>query len=284
MSDDDEGLRNIPEEWERIRSIRRFRELFHGRFSDRESETIVDHFDGDMHHSVSFALEASQAEIQNVLGNHGWHVVEYVRQRQVMQDVARRNEISAEIRQFSCEQCDHMWWRKVPTRKPVSRCNTCRNRFDPLPCDKEWGWAKFICPNCGNEFNQFGAMDVSLLRNMQGQMLHGTSKCLCFGAGCYPPTLVEPTEIMPPIRRPSRNVVHCSAYNCFRRYHPNPDEPIIPVCVHPASLRRVPVNVLVPAANHVSTGSTVKTFLTQDELAAPYIPYEPSLADIDGSD
>ncbi|KAH3713445.1 hypothetical protein DPMN_073238 [Dreissena polymorpha] len=180
-----------------------------------------------------------------------------------------------------------MWWRKVPTRKPVSRCNKCRSRYDPLPRDKEWGWAKFICPNCGNEFHHFGAMDVRQLRNMHGQMLHGKSKCLCFGAGCYPPSLVEPTEILPPIRRPERRIrngVHCSAYNCFRRYPPNPDEPIIPVCVHPASLRRVPVNVLVPAANHVSTGSTVKTFLTQDELAAPYIPYEPSLADIDGSD
>lgn len=33
--------------------------------------------------------------------------------------------------------------------------------------------------------------------------------------------------------------------------------------------------------SHVSTGSTVKTFLTQDDLAPPYSPYEPSMADID---
>lgn len=56
-------------------------------------------------------------------------------------------------------------------------------------------------------------------------------------------------------------------------------EPIILVCVHPLSLQlQVPGD---GSESHVSTGSTVKTFLTQDDLAPPYSPYEPSMADID---
>lgn len=58
-------------------------------------------------------------------------------------------------------------------------------------------------------------------------------------------------------------------------------QPLVPVCVHPRSLQK---NVLELSSSHVSTGSTVKTFLTQDELAPPHAPYEPSLADIDEGD
>jgi len=54
-------------------------------------------------------------------------------------------------------------------------------------------------------------------------------------------------------------------------------EPVVPVCVHPRSLDG---RVLEPSQMHVSTGSTVKTFLTQDELMSPYDEYEPSLATI----
>jgi len=54
-------------------------------------------------------------------------------------------------------------------------------------------------------------------------------------------------------------------------------EPVVPVCVHPRSLNG---RVLEPSKGHVSTGSTVKTFLTQDELMSPCDEYEPSLATI----
>ena len=52
---------------------------------------------------------------------------------------------------------------------------------------------------------------------------------------------------------------------------------MVPVCVHPRSIGG---RVLEPSQVHASTGSTVKTFLTQDELMSPYDEYEPSLSTI----
>ena len=49
------------------------------------------------------------------------------------------------------------------------------------------------------------------------------------------------------------------------------------ICVHPKSLRQ---KVVEPSNPHGSTGSTVKTFLTQDNLITES-EYVPSLADID---
>ncbi|XP_052250846.1 shiftless antiviral inhibitor of ribosomal frameshifting protein homolog isoform X5 [Dreissena polymorpha] len=280
--------------------IARFLKLSSGRFSNDEAEILVDHFAGDVTQAVAFILQASPNEIKEILGAERWFIVEHVRKDRVLQNVARRNEISAEFRQFSCRACNLMWWRQVPTRKPVARCSKCWGCYEPLSRDKEWGWAKFNCtnPNCGKEFHHFGAMDVGALLDANKHRLSGKSKSVCLGidsgTGEQCNTLVEPTKIIIPKENPDlssrhlRREWHCSAYNCFRRkVHLLPNEPIIPVCVHPASLQRsavnvepllarVPVNVLVPAVNHVSTGSTVKTFLTQSELAPPHSPYVPS--------
>ena len=54
-------------------------------------------------------------------------------------------------------------------------------------------------------------------------------------------------------------------------------EPVVNICVHPKSLRQ---KVVEPSRPHTSTGSTVKTFLTQDDLVSES-DYVPSLADID---
>ncbi|XP_052795421.1 shiftless antiviral inhibitor of ribosomal frameshifting protein homolog [Mya arenaria] len=264
-------------DWERIKALRRFRELFHGRFTDAEGNIIMRHTGWSAEAAVGFVLQASQDDINSILDENSWQVVTRVRRNTVLRDIARRNEVGAEIRQFTCQECDNMWWRKVPTRKPVARCHLCREKFDPLARNKEFGLAKFVCA-CGNAFRAFGAMDVSAL----GHNMLGKSKCMCYS--CMQ-NLCEPVEILPPFKgreredgRARHRYTHkCTAYNCYKRYNPLPGEPVVPVCVHPNSLEH---KVIEPSSGHVSTGSTVKTFLTQDELAPPHAPYEPSLASI----
>lgn len=70
----------------------------------------------------------------------------------------------------------------------------------------------------------------------------------------------------------------CTAMNCYnRRDRISPMEPLVDVCVHPNSLgRRVPGD---GSDHHVSSGSTVNTFLSQDDILNE--EYEPSLADIE---
>ncbi|XP_045216253.2 shiftless antiviral inhibitor of ribosomal frameshifting protein homolog [Mercenaria mercenaria] len=265
--------------------IRRLRELFHGRFPDSQCGTLLRKFDWDLLETVTFVLDEEPSQIREALGENEWQIVSTVRQNNVIRDLARRNEVGAEIRQFGCKNCDNMWWRKVPKRKPVSRCKGCKRKRDPYPEDNEYGWAKFEC-ECSNEFNAFGMMELAVL----DIGLTGKSKSLCWRCRVR---LCEPLYIHKPVQteldgrggrggrgRHGRPLHECTAYNCYRRCpQRQPNEPIVPYCVHPMSLQfHVPGE---GSASHVSTGSTVKTFLTQDELSPPHGPYEPSLADID---
>lgn len=256
--------------WDRIKKRRRFRELFHGRFPDKQCATLLTHFRWDLETTVSFVLDGSPQEIREIIGEDEWQIVG-ARRDNVLRDLARRNAVGAEIRQFGCAHCDNMWWRKVPARKPVARCKLCTRRYDPIPENQEYGWAKFQCI-CGNEFHAFGMLDLSILE----MELVGRSKSICYRCS----RICEPVEIMKPLKRdrpPPRRYTHrCTAHNCYNRCLPQPNQPIIFVCVHPNSLQR---KVFGEGSDlHVSTGSTVKTFLTQDELMEPYSPYEPSLA------
>ena len=54
------------------------------------------------------------------------------------------------------------------------------------------------------------------------------------------------------------------------------NEPLVQICVHPNSLQKKVLGL--GSDRHVSTGSTVRTFLPQDDLDSSY---EPSLSDID---
>lgn len=258
---------NEGEEWEKLKKARRLQELFKGRFEQKDACKILRFTNWDLQEAVTFCFEAEPQTIREVLGGEEWQTVENCRRNNALRAAAIGNRIQAEFRQFACQPCDKVWWRKVPGRKMVSRCPTCKNKYDALAKDLEWGWAKFQC-QCGNEFHGFGAMNKTY--------------CACYGCGrfCYP------VEIMPPFKRArgrgrrSRNQHSCTAPNCFNRSPPGPQVPVVNLCVHPNSLQR---KVVQPSQRHVSTGSTVKTFLTQDELADEYA-YEPSLADISDLD
>ena len=61
-------------------------------------------------------------------------------------------EVEVEFRQFGCRRCYRSWWKRVRVRKPVSKCKSCRIKYDALPKDKEYGVAEFLCPNCRHTF------------------------------------------------------------------------------------------------------------------------------------
>lgn len=168
-----------------------------------------------------------------------------------MFDRAQENQIPSAKHLFACELCDRSWWRRVPVRKTVSRCRTCKQKFDPVPYDKLWGIAEFLCPNCARSFKGFGRMGV--------------------GSPCYNCRYsVKPTCILPPTNR-LRDLVHrrrqphsCLAEDCYNR-----QEPHVPgtECVHPVSRRRNgKPQVVNPSEPHISSGSTVNTCLSQGSL------------------
>lgn len=274
------------EDWEQINKVRRLRELYHGRFTGREATTLLRHHNWDLIATNTFILDARPGELRDVLGEDDWQVVENVRRNNALRDLARLNRIGREVRQYGCSDDDRMWWRRVPSRKPVSKCHTCNQKYEPIPREQEWGIGSFQCL-CGHNFKAFAMMDLSIL----GLGYNGRSQSLCYRCMLQ---LCEPTQILPPTnmtrdrRQPDRrgwrrqfrrNTHRCTAPNCYNRYTPDPrsNEPIVLFCVHPKSLRN---NVHGGgSARHNSSGSTVATFLPQDDIDASYM-YEPSLVDI----
>eukprot|EP00048_Salpingoeca_helianthica_P015692 m.228078 g.228078 ORF g.228078 m.228078 type:complete len:414 (-) comp17393_c0_seq1:187-1428(-) len=47
--------------------------------------------------------------------------------------------------QFGCGNCKHNWWRKVMRSRPVSKCEKCKEKYDPLPYDQFFGYGRFEC-------------------------------------------------------------------------------------------------------------------------------------------
>ncbi|KAL0992913.1 hypothetical protein UPYG_G00100890 [Umbra pygmaea] len=166
-----------------------------------------------------------------------------------MFDDAQRHLTPSVLHQFACQTCDKDWWRRVPLRKTVSRCSKCKRKYDPVPQNKMWGIGEFCCLNCTRSFRGFGRMDL--------------------GSPCYScRTLVTPTKILPPRRRlvvPRKPIPHsCYAEDCYNR-----QEPHVPgaECVHPRSRQKNgKPRVVTPSPNHISSGSTVNTCLSQGSL------------------
>lgn len=249
------------EELQREKKMRKLQELFRGRFSEVQARRLLTHHGWALEITVDFVFEAQHNQVKEIAGTEDDRWLE-VLNRRAWRELARQKRIdSIDIRQFACRPCDSVWWRRVPGRKTVSKCHRCRIRYDAVPKESEWGVAEFTCGNCGNVFKGFGQMNNTF-------------------SPCYVCNdIAQPSKIFPKMR-PSgerrRHTHSCYASNCFNRA----DGDILPgICVHPKSLGR---KVVTPSDQHISSGSTVDTFLTQDDLASiSSASSRPNLSDID---
>ncbi|XP_046559979.1 shiftless antiviral inhibitor of ribosomal frameshifting protein homolog [Haliotis rubra] len=266
---------------ENDRKARRLQELFKGRFSQGEALAIIVDKDGDIPAAVDFIMRGSPEQIRKFLHSQNQNLLQELRRDTTILYKNLRSGLPCTVRQFGCGPCDNFWWQKVPSRKEVSSCKKCKIKYDPVPRGHEWGWAEFKCP-CGNEFNGFG------------QIGHTGSPCF----KCH--TVSFPLKILPPRRnnRQRRSTDHaCNGTNCYNapmygrggfgggdrgrgwggRGRGNRE----PRCCHPRSIRASGGKMVLYASQpHRSTGSTVGTFLTQDDLVSHAGTFTSSLVDV----
>ncbi|KAK7496914.1 hypothetical protein BaRGS_00011894 [Batillaria attramentaria] len=265
------------------KQARRLRELFKGRFSDAESRQLLAD-KGGLSEAVDFVLNGDPQVVRQFINTRNSELLRALQRDSENVHQALSHGVETCIRQFACGPCDRYWWRKVPERKQVSKCKGCRVRYDPVPKEQEWGLAEFKCW-CGNSFWGSGWL--------------GTQ------SPCYRcQSLTSPIRILPPTqpRNQKKKTEHsCTAPNCYNRTIaypqpvPHPDDgggygafwdedpgevdgfhvahggpPCEDgdVCAHARSQRRR--HVLYPSIPHISTGSTVPTFLSQDEIVEEY--------------
>ncbi|XP_067666881.1 shiftless antiviral inhibitor of ribosomal frameshifting protein homolog [Haliotis asinina] len=258
---------------ENDKKARRLQELFRGRFSEREALAIIVDKDGDIIAAVDFIMRGSPEQIRKFLHNQDQNVLQELRRDTTIIYKNLQSGPSCTVRLFGCGPCDNFWWQKVPARKEVSSCKKCKIKYDPVPRGHEWGWAEFKCP-CGNEFNGFGQI---------GQT----------GSPCFKCRAVSyPLKILPSRRnnRQRRSTDHaCNGVNCYnagmygrgRGWAGRGRGNRQPHCCHPRSIRASGGKMVLYASQaHKSTGSTVATFLTQDDLVSYAGSFIPSLVDV----
>ncbi|XP_013407020.1 repressor of yield of DENV protein [Lingula anatina] len=218
------------------KKLNAFRELFRGRFTENEAGYLVQKFDFDIRQAASYVFETTPEDLRREIQEEAASWIEVVPRT----SEARNGRLSVEIRQFACQACDKAWWRRVPARKLVSKCYGCRVKFDAIPRDREWGYAEFHCNECGHDFRGWAQMGTA-------------SPCYHCGA------MVTTTSILPPIRGgPGQR--GGNRHSCSFCIAGGP-------CCHPQVRRRFGLPRVVYSSNvHVSSGSTVATFLPQDDL------------------
>lgn len=253
------------------------RELFKGRFNDAEMRILMEHFNWNKDDVIKFVLENEPSDVTDLIRSKSESNVKDIQSDGELVRNAKIPQILCVTRLFACQDCDRDWWRKVPTRKQVSKCFKCKRKYDPVPKNEEWGWALFDC-NCGNSFSGFGRQGLQ-------------SECFKCHAN------VSPTHIGPGPRNraPRSHKPHsCDAADCWNKslgeYPRNLPGPALynpgiggghKHCVHPKS-RQGQKRVLYASLPHHSTGSTVDTCVPQDKLDD--LPFRPSLGPIGEDD
>ncbi|KAK3786622.1 hypothetical protein RRG08_027580 [Elysia crispata] len=277
------------------RQATRLRELMRNRFSQEVSLKLINDFGGEQQ-ALDFLLNENEEDVHKYLHQTPEYVKDLRLDSQNLASILE-NGFESSVRMFGCGKCTKAWWRRVPVRKEVSRCHTCKTKYDPIPRNKEWGWGKFLCP-CGNEFTGHATM--------------GETKSVCYKCNMSCPV----DHILPPKRRSkkpkSRTPHSCNGTNCYNRdadddFHHNgnihadygpaphyssmnslsgsfadmslsndngvtgssgayPGPAPIPRCTHPRSQQAAKKKLRYESTRHISTGSTVTDVLSQQSL------------------
>lgn len=150
-----------------------------------------------------------------------------------------RLTLPKELRQFACRACKYIWWRVVLSVKAVSRCKHCNVIYNALPCNKEYGIGRFICPDeqCGNVF--FGRC-------------HAKCKWKCYGCE----TVVSKPYIHPGNEHYQTESMCHGAHYCRKRE-----------CL---LSRDSCARMLFTSTPHVSTGSTINNWFSQTRGNYPF--------------
>ncbi|XP_033628871.1 shiftless antiviral inhibitor of ribosomal frameshifting protein homolog [Asterias rubens] len=208
---------------------------------ESNNSVTVQH-DMQANRTVRFTIQGQMDRIQVAMGILERRLTKERRQDQLtlpqnvvaltIDNLRAHNQATTKQRQFACGPCQNIWWRKVFVYKPVSRCNRCHVRYDPVPLEQMYGWGRFSCPQCKNVF--------------WGRAQYGVAS-VCYG--CQTMVLPDADSIgmsRPGNRRFTGNIHACAACNN-------------------GAIRPCPAynRVLYPSTPHVSTGSTASTFLTQ---------------------
>ncbi|XP_069138511.1 shiftless antiviral inhibitor of ribosomal frameshifting protein homolog [Argopecten irradians] len=233
--------------------ISTLQKLYRDRYNQEETKCLLQHHDWDESKTINFINESEPSEVRKLifrlLGNENGAIE---KDDDIIRTVSKG--LTDVVRQFSCVQCDQVWWKKVPVNKQVSKCKVCKSKYDAIPTDMMWGWAVFKC-DCGNEFSGFGQMGKT------------QSKCYSCGALSYPSTIRPPSRRRPP----KSNQKHmCDAPDCpgcdsARRQRAGDGSE--KKCVHPRS-RAGKSKVIVASEAHISTGSTISSVRDQDDLCS----------------
>ncbi|XP_064610305.1 shiftless antiviral inhibitor of ribosomal frameshifting protein homolog [Liolophura sinensis] len=263
-------------------------ELFKGRFQEREILALLRRFNFDNDETVEFIMNHEPKEIRDLIQEDMKANESFLsRCDEAKRLDVQKMRISCRVRQFACQGCDNMWWKNVPTRKPVSECNRCHQKFDPVPKEYEWGRAKFLCL-CGNTFTGF---------------CQKTNSSQCYKCG----EQVFPTTIHPPKREPgprrSTYQHSCDAPDCSSSHPHNPTKRARHLCDAPdwsensagsrardyPDIDKAPPktcvkakvkNVLYPSNIHVNGDSTVASFLPDSSYRRSVFRLGPGMPDI----
>lgn len=276
MADESPDDRNgIDEDTKKIRKFQE--EKFLGKLSENDAKCLLRLNNWDPDAAFKDFRESDIKDLKEKICDGDMDKVVGLKKDAVLRALEEKNDPGKPQgtvkRQYACNACDRVWWYTTPARKPVSKCRVCKAKYDAIPEDKMYGWAIFQC-ECGNEFSGFGQMGVT------------ASECYVYRGGCG--RMVYPARINPPNnrhRRKSRAQHSCNAPDCFNCMGSNRGRGAAgrgrggnnrSRCVHPKSreMSEDKKKVLYSSDRHVSTGSTVATYLTQDDqisLTSSYI-------------
>lgn len=272
---------------------RRLREVLRGRLSQKTAEKLIEEFGGERE-ALDFILNEDEDKVLNYLKKDP----DYVQALKVDgQRVASllENGIKATVRQFACQGCNRSWWMKVPERKEVSKCHRCKTKYDPIPKDMEWGLGKFLC-DCGNEFTGFAQMGVTSSECYECGLMVTVDQMLpprkdrprktktphsCNGVDCISHRHGASNSVVADLSPrfaaltvaaysgPISNYVMSDNSQTGNRFSTSsqpsgryPGRAKVPMCTHPMANFKIPIF----SRRHVSTGSTVTTFLSQGSL------------------